>query len=566
MRAEPFDVVVVGSGAAGGMAAYALTHLGARVCLLEAGRDYDARTETPMFSPNFAAPLRGAGTPDKPFGFFDATVGGGWEVPGEPYASTPGTEFRWYRARMLGGRTNHWGRVSLRYADHDFKGRSLDGLGVDWPFGYAEFASWYDRTERLIGVIGRRDGLDDAPDSPPGVLHEPPPPRSHELLVAAGGRRLGRPVVANHAAVLTRPQAGRSACFYATPCIRGCSIGANFQSTTVLLPPARATRRLETITDAMAYEVEMGRDGRARGVHYVDRRSASHHFVAGRTVMLAASAMESVRILMNSRSPRFPDGIGADQGLLGRCIMDSTGSNLWAQFPQMEDLPPFNEDGIWLPHVYVPWWGLAAQRGGRLDFARGYHLELYGGRMEPGADTFEHLDSVAPGRYGRRLKEDARRYYGTFVRLAQRGETLPAHDNRVEVDSRLRDRWGIPTLRFTYRWGEEELRQTRHAQASMAELIEASGGRLVKPAETDAAQAILQPGAVIHEVGGARAGLEPRDSVTDAHGRVWGVPNLYVIDGAVFPSNAHKNPTLTILAFAWRASEHAAKELRHGPA
>jgi choline dehydrogenase-like flavoprotein len=186
--------------------------------------------------------------------------------------------------------------------------------------------------------------------------------------------------------------------------------------------------------------------------------------------------------------------------------------------------------------------------------------------MEPGADTFEQLDTLAPSSYGSRLKADARRYYGTFLRLAQRGEALPAATNRVDIDPVLRDRWGIPVLRFAYRWGAQELNQTRHAQASMAELVEAAGGRLVRPPAADPGEAILRPGAVIHEVGGAPTGSDPQRSVTDPHGRVWGVPNLYVIDGAVFPASAHKNPTLTILAFAWRASEHAATELGNGSA
>ena len=270
--------------------------------------------------------------------------------------------------------------------------------------------------------------------------------------------------------------------------------------------------------------------------------------------------MESIRLLMNSRSARFPDGIGADSGVLGRYIMDSTGSNLWAQFPQMESLPPFNDDGIWLPHLYLPWWGLQQQRAGRLPFARGYHLETYGGRMEPGADTFEQLFELIPGTYGHALKAAARRYYGSFVRLAQRGEALPQATNRVQVDAVERDRWGIPTLRFTFQWSAQELAQTAHAQESMAELIEASGGRVLG-APAAPAQAILAPGSVIHEVGGARSGTDARHSVTDAYGRVWGVPNLYVIDGAVFPSSAHKNPTLTIIALAWRASAQLRREL-----
>ena len=289
--AEPFDVVVVGSGAAGGICAYVLTRAGAKVLLLEAGRDYDPESETPMFDLPREAPLRGAPTPERPFGFYDASVGG-WEVPGEPYVVAPGSRFRWWRARMLGGRTNHWGRASFRMGPYDFKLGARDGLGFDWPIDYAELAPYYDKVEALIGVFGSNDGLENTPDSSPGILLPPPTPRTHELLVRKICAGLGMPVVANHAAVLTRPLNGRSACFYATSCGRGCAIGANFQAPTVLLPPARRTGNLSVLTRAAAYEVAVDGKGLASGVHYVDRTTGEHRFVAARFVVLAASALE----------------------------------------------------------------------------------------------------------------------------------------------------------------------------------------------------------------------------------------------------------------------------------
>ena len=564
MSAEPFDVVIVGSGAAGGMAAYALTRAGARVCVMEAGRDYDPVTETPMYQLNYQAPLRASPTPDKPNGYYDATVDGGWHMPDEPYSADEGTEFRWFRARMLGGKTNHWGRVSLRFAEHDMQGYSIDGLGADWPFSYREFARYYDRAESLMGITGHPDGIEDAPDSPEGVLHKPPPPRSHERLVIKGGKKLNRPVVANHVAVNTRPVNGRPACIYATPCTYGCSIAANFQSTTVLFPAARKTGNLTTVTDAMVYEVSVDKKGRANGIHYVDKRTGKHSYVAAKAVMLGASAMESIRILKNSRSSQFPQGIGADSGVLGRYIMDTVGSNVQAQFPQMENLGRFDDFGIWYPHIYVPWWGLKDQRAGRLDFARGFHLEVSGGRKQPGAYTFDRINSVAKGSYGQQLKQDARRYYGSFVRFAQRGESLPYATNRVDVVDDKKDRWGIPTLKFHYRWSDQELNQTRYAQQGMAELIEASGGRVISDVNRDPKDVISTPGAIIHEAGGARCGTSKQSSVLNSYGRVWGVPNLYVVDASVFPSMPHKNPTLTIVAFAWRASDQLIEELGYG--
>src|SRR5262245_27266843 len=282
-----YDVIVVGSGAAGGMSGYVLAQAGLKVLMLEAGRDYKPVEETPMMNLPLQAPLRGAGTPDKPFGFYDATVNGGWQVPGEPYTSAPGTDFRWWRPRMLGGRTNHWGRISLRMGPYDFKPKSRDGLGIDWPLEYGELAPYYDKTEALIGVYGSNEGLENTPDSSPGILLPPPHPRAYELLTKKACARLGIPVIPAHLAILSQKlddqkvprlvhpnNAGaarilsehmrqRLACIWATPCGRGCAIGANFQSTTVLLPPAVATGNLDIITLAMVREVTIDKAGRA---------------------------------------------------------------------------------------------------------------------------------------------------------------------------------------------------------------------------------------------------------------------------------------------------------------
>jgi choline dehydrogenase-like flavoprotein len=191
MATPDIEVLIVGSGAGGAMAAFELTRNGHKVLLLEAGRDYDPKKETPMFKRNAEAPLLGASTPDKDFGFYDATIDGGWQVPDEPYTSAPDSEFMWWRARMLGGRTNHWGRYALRFSEHDFKGKSRDGLGADWPFEYKDIAPWYDKTEALVGICGTNTGLDDMPPSPDGVLQPPPQPRVPELLVAAAAKKLG---------------------------------------------------------------------------------------------------------------------------------------------------------------------------------------------------------------------------------------------------------------------------------------------------------------------------------------------------------------------------------------
>jgi choline dehydrogenase-like flavoprotein len=569
-----YDVIVVGSGAAGGQTAYTLAMEGARVLMLEAGRHYEPATETPMMQTNADAPLRGTGTPEKPFGFWDATIDGGWQVPGEPYMNAsedPARQFVWWRSRMLGGRTNHWGRISLRNGPYDFKPYSRDGLGFDWPMNYEDLAPYYDKVEMLIGVYGANDGLENTPNSSAGVLLPPPKPRVSDLLVKQRAGRLGVPVVAGHRAVLTTrldhtrlpkllhpgnekaqrilaaDMHKRSACFWATPCGRGCSIRANYQSTTVHLPPALETGNLDVVTDAMVRTVTRRPDGRADGVVYVDRRTGAEHRPKARVVVLAASALETVRIMLNS-------GVANSSGKVGKYIMDTVGASFSGQVPLLENMPLHNEDGADGGHMYSPWWLYKEQLAGKLGFARGYHIEFGGGRRMPGVGTadFEWLNG---GNYGRKFKEDARRYFGSFVGFAGRGEMIPNDDCYAELDPKVKDRFGIPVLRFHWKWSEHETRQAAHMQKTFAEILDAMGGRYpTQPVSGD--KAIKQGGIIIHEVGGAIMGTDPKKSVTNSYGQCWDMKNLFITDGATLCSNADKNPTLTIMALAWRASDH----------
>ncbi|HUQ10492.1 MAG TPA: GMC family oxidoreductase [Steroidobacteraceae bacterium] len=570
-----YDVIVVGSGAAGGQTAYTLAMDGAKVLMLEAGRDYQPATETPMFQVNGQAPLRGAGTPEKPFGFWDATIDGGWQVPGEPYTSAsddPARQFVWWRARMLGGRTNHWGRISLRNGPYDFKPYTRDGLGFDWPMNYEDLAPYYDKVEMLIGVYGANDGLENTPNSSPGVLLPPPKPRVSDLLIQHRSKKLGIPVVAGHRAVLTQAldhkrlpkllhpgnakaqqilaadMQKRAACFFATPCGRGCSIRANYQSTTVHLPPALDTGNLDIVTDAMVRTVNKRVDGKAEGVTYIDRKTGAEHRVKARVVVLAASALESVRILLNS-------DVANSSGKVGKYIMDTVGANFGGQVPLLENMPLHNEDGVDGLHLYTPWWLYKEQLAGKLGFARGYHFEFGGGRGMPGMGTASGLDWLNGGTYGKKFKEDARRYFGSFVGFAGRGEMIPNDDCYAELDPNVKDRFGIPVLRFHWKWSQHELGQAAHMQKTAAEIIDAMGGRYATPPQTGE-KAIKQGGIIIHEVGGAMMGNDPRKSVTNSFGQCWDMKNLFLTDGATLCSNADKNPTLTIMALAWRSADH----------
>ena len=585
---QDYDVIVVGSGAAGGMCAYLLAVEGVRVLLLEAGRNYDPVAETPMFQLPKDAPLRGAGTPEKPFGFYDATVDGGWDVPGEPYTSAEGTNFRWWRPRMLGGRTNHWGRISLRMGPYDYKPFSRDGLGFDWPMSYDDMAPYYDKTERLVGVYGSNEGLENTPNSSPGVLLAPPAPRAHELFEQRACAELDIPVIPSHIAVLSEVQdhetlpglvhpnnplaqrvlsesmRSRAACFWATPCGRGCSIKANFQSTTVLIPPAMATGNVDLVTDAMVREVTIDAQGRATGVHYIDKRTGLDERANARVVILAASALSSARILLNSKSNLFPDGLANGSGLVGKYIMDTVGAGVQGQIPALENMPPHNADGASAMHMYVPWWLYQEQARGDLDFARGYHIELGGGRRMPSGGTFNRLERFTGGSYGQAFKEDCRRYYGSFVGFAGRGEMIPNEDCYCELDPDTVDQWGIPVLRFHWKWSDHELNQARHMEHTFADIIESMGGRVLSTINDDGADAIAPPGDIIHEVGGACMGDDPSSSVLNSFCQSWEVDNLFVTDGGCFLSNADKNPTLSIMAVAWRATDYLVNELQRG--
>ena len=555
--ARTYDVCIVGSGAGGGMAAKVLAEAGADVLMLEAGPVWDVQKDGAMFKWAHESPRRGAGHRERPFGEFDACLGG-WDIEGEPYSVAEGESFRWFRARMLGGRTNHWGRISLRFGPWDFKARSRDGLGDDWPISYDDIKPYYDKLDQLVGIFGTNEGL---PNDPDGIFLPAPTPRCHELLVKKACDELGVRCIPSRLSVLTRPHNGRPACHYCGQCGRGCSTHSNFSVPSVFLPPALATGKLKIVTGAMVREVNTDRAGLATGVSYVDVATGREMSVRSKVVVLAASACESARLLLNSKSPRHPNGLANGSGAVGRYLTDTPGTRIRAYIPKLAGLPAHNEDGAGGLHLYMPWW----LDNRKLDFPRGYHFEFGGGRNMPGYGFMGGIHRANGGGYGQKLKEDYRRYYGSFVSFAPRGEMIPNAGSYCELDPEAVDRYGIPILRFHWKWSEYETLQMRHAHVTAREIIDRMGGKVLGTMPTRDQDFGIQPGGeIIHEAGTTRMGESPATSVLNRNGQAHEVKNLFVADAGPFVTNPHKNATWTIMALAWRTADFIAAESRKG--
>ncbi len=552
-----YDAVIVGSGAGGGMAAYVLTHAGAKCLMLEAGSWYDTAKESKMFEWYYQAPHRGASHGHN-FGYFDAAVGG-WQVDGEPYTTAKGEEFNWFRSRMLGGRTNHWGRISLRMGPYDFKPHSRDGKGFDWPITYDDLAPYYDKTEELIGVFGSAENLENTPD---GKFMPPPKPRCYELVVQQACKKLGIPCIPSRLSIITQPLNGRPACHYCSQCGRSCGTSSNFSSPTVLIPPAQKTGNLEIRCNAMAREVLVDKEGLATGVSYIDKKTRQEVQVRGKVVILAASACESARLLLNSRSPQHPSGIGNSSGMVGKYLMDTVGADGSGGFlPILQDLPPHNCDGVGGMHLYMPWWNYEKQFRNEMPFARGYHIEFGGGRHMPGPNE-GGSEGILGGGYGVELKRGIRKIFGAFIGFSARGEMIPNKNSYCEIDREVQDEWGIPVLKFHFKWSDDEILMAKHARQTFEEIIETAGGEVFRRYGPEDNYGISTGGEIIHEVGTTRMGADRRSSVLDPHCQAWDCRNLFVTDGGPFVSNADKNPTLSIMALAWRTSEHIADQLK----
>ncbi len=560
---KKYDVVIVGSGAGGGMATKILTDSGLTVALMEAGPFFDPANPDQQLHLKwpYESPRRGRGS-TRAFGDFHASYGD-WKVDGEPYEMKGDTKFNWWRSRMLGGRTNHWGRISLRFGPNDFKRKSIDGLGDNWPISYEDIKPFYEKVDKLIGVTGTKENIYNEPD---GFFLPPAKPRLHEMYYKKGAEKAGVKVIPSRLSILTKRISNeRGVCYYCGNCGRSCGVYADFSASSCLVFPSQrnAQGRLDLYVNSMVREVSVDKSGKPNGIVYINKDDKKEYKINAKVVVLAASACESARILLNSKSPYHENGLGNSSNMVGKYLHDSTGTNNLAFIPDLMNRKTYNEDGMGNMHLYSPWW----LDNKNLDFPRGYHIEIYGGLGAPSYGTgfnFNSLNSffgIEVGGYGDRVRDEVKKYYGSTIGFNTRGESVPNINNYCEIDPEKKDKYGIPVLRFNYSWTDYERKQANHMNETVKEIVNNIGGHLLwENGGPD--NGLLTPGEVIHEVGTTRMGDNPRKSVVNKYEQLHDAKNVFIVDGGPFVSQADKNPTWTIMALSWRTSEYIIDQLK----
>src|SRR5579871_629850 len=576
-----YDAIVVGSGAAGGMAAYVLSSQGMKVLLLEAGKQLDTTKELKSLEWPYDHPRRGEMPPGyHPLGMNEYNVRNppyakdskyphvesyvqGWNGPDysknivvdekdHPYT---GTKYAWVRARCVGGKTNIWGRLALRLSDYDFKAKSRDGYGEDWPISYADIAPYYDKVDLYLGISGYKENLPYLPD---GLFQRPVKLTASELKLRSELAKMGRVLTPYRAGVTTdglKHNKYRSKCFGRGACDRrvgGCDIHAAFDSPTGLIFPAMDTGHLTLRSNATVREVTVdGKTGRASGVNFIDTDSGKTYEARAKVVILGASTLESARLMMLSKSSQHPNGIGNSSNHVGHNFCEHImGPGINGLVKDLVGKPRTLDDGRPGSFYLARFRNLKDKQS---NFIRGYGFEGDSGTKMFPLNAFETLG------FGSSYKKAVRDYAGAYISMGAFGEVLPRYENAVSIDPGVKDKWGVPVLRFNYSFGDNEKKMAADMAVSAKEMFEAAGIEVVS-----VNREILTEGWSIHERGTARMGNDPKTSVLNQFQQSHDVKNLLVVDGSSHVSASCQNPTWTIMALAWRSCDHIADELRKG--
>jgi choline dehydrogenase-like flavoprotein len=561
---QVFDAIVVGSGATGGWAAKELTEKGLNVLVLEAGRKVDPVKEYNMVAWPYEMERRGFGNraelertqPIQSRNYACNEYSRKWFVNDleNPYTTPPDKPFYWIRGRHTGGRSLQWGRQSYRLSNYDFKAKTHDGYGDDWPFSYEDLVPWYEKVERFVGISGREEKLPQLPDS---VFQPPMNFTCGEWLLRQAVAKMGDPlrrVTIGRVAILTRKihegtPYSRSACHYCGNCERGCDSKSYYTSIGSTLPAAELTGKMTLVPHAVVSHVVMDKkSGRAKGVHYVDAVTREHREAYARSVVLCAGTLESTRILLNSTPLEGGrQGLCNSSGVLGHYLMDHAGGGgatgvmpmLTTEYQSMVG----RANGIYIP------------RFRNLDKPHGKFLRGYG--FQGGSNQSMQIAKTLPG-FGAEFKKKARDYHPWAISLGGFGECLARFGNKVSINRDVVDAWGIPVLHIDMQFGDNERAMVHDMGETAAEMLEAAGAIEIKVSHGPTSA----PGILIHEVGTARMGSDPKKSVLNKFNQAWDVKNLFVTDGACYVSSANQNPTLTMMAITARAMDYLATELK----
>ncbi|MEJ2007168.1 MAG: GMC family oxidoreductase [Acidobacteriota bacterium] len=552
--AKVYDVVVVGSGAAGGMAATQLCLKGLKVLMLERGPKFNIATDFHHHEKPYQFPFRGRIRPsERAIYNYTANEWNKHHFVNELENPYTGKKFVWVRAQAVGGKTLHWGLVSLRLSPRDFKAASYDGVGEDWPVSYEDVEPYYSRVEDLIGVCGYPDHLANNPDS----HFLPPVPFNCAESVFKGSMERNNPdwhVIHGRSATVTKPGfKDRAPCHYCGHCGRVCNVAACFSSAGVLLPIAQKTGNLTLRTNAVVWKVLTDKENRAKSVMFIDRITRQVEEVYGKVIVMGAGTLDTTRILLNSKNDDFPNGLANSSGALGRYFCEQImAGDITGLIPRLKGNT--NRGGDAHPEgagFYIPRFRNLKEK--RKDFVRGYGFEGGGGSSE-----FPGFANKIPG-FGVHFKEEVKKYYATVVSIGSFGEVVPRAENRVEIDPVVRDAWGIPVLKFEVEWGPNELAMARDANDVQREMFKKAGIEIISERTTP-----LAPGWSIHSSGTARMGNDPKTSVLNKFNQAHDIKNLFVADAACFVNSSEKNPTLTILALSMRTADYIAEQMRTG--